>query len=42
MARGLVLSIVKQKIFTNCTVAKKLLTKLMRTTQSYDFQKSPH
>ena len=54
MARGLVLSIVKKsckKIVARCTIGvhtvialllKKLLTKLMRTTQCYDLQKSPH
>ena len=52
MARGLVLSIVKKsckKIVARCTIGvltvialllKKLLTKLMRTTQCYDLQKS--
>ena len=51
MARGLVLSIVKKsckKIVARCTIGvltvialllKKLLTKLMRTTQCYDLQK---
>ena len=54
MARGLVLSILKKsckKIVARWTIGvhtvialllKKLPTKLMRTTQSYDLQNSPH
>ena len=53
MARGLVLSIVKKsckEIVARCTIGVrtvialllKLLTKLMRTTQYHDLQKSPH